>query len=211
MESFDCAWNTGDLNSVETYLDNGSKFQVQISYLEENWIELINLFQKTVIHSGTWVSALNVIANMQELKSIRAQLFPRPLPEPKFQIRRRFQWQYSITCSFWSMRTLFFRHLLHYSKIVDGWCLPFLGSDKSVVERGEVFFFEQNGSRPIQIKTYAKQESILFSLLMILAFLFIAVMAQFKFTRCLLTKVNSPITHQYYANFMHVVLILCII
>jgi hypothetical protein len=35
-----------------------------------------------------------------------------------------------------------------------GWCLPFLGSDLSVMRRSQYFYHEKKGQRPLQIQCY---------------------------------------------------------
>ena len=40
-----------------------------------------------------------------------------------------------------------FRGNLHHSDLVDSWCLPFMGSDKSVMTRTVRSFYHDKGQR----------------------------------------------------------------
>lgn len=44
--------------------------------------------------------------------------------------------------------------VVHKSELVNAWCLPFLGSDRSVVLRSQRFLYEHEQKRPVQIQTY---------------------------------------------------------
>lgn len=46
------------------------------------------------------------------------------------------------------------RSLIHKSNIVDSWCVPFPGSDRSVVMRSQRIFYENDKKRPIQMRAY---------------------------------------------------------
>lgn len=44
--------------------------------------------------------------------------------------------------------------VVHKSELVNAWCLPFLGSDRSVALRSQRFLYEYEQKRPVQIQTY---------------------------------------------------------
>jgi len=46
-------------------------------------------FQKSRINSGTWVSALNIIGHIGELRPIRKELFKTQLPGPSYPLAQR--------------------------------------------------------------------------------------------------------------------------
>ena len=48
------------------------------------------------------------------------------------------------------------RSALHYSDIVDSWCLPFPGSDKSVMVRTQRELYHTDGKRPAQLGCYVQ-------------------------------------------------------
>lgn len=88
-----------------------------------------------VIHYGTWESAIYGLAHANELRGLRSQLYQSRLPN--FQPRLKD------------------RPLLHRAKISDSrWCLPFPGSDRSVVMRSQRYFYDNDKKRPVQMKAY---------------------------------------------------------
>ena len=72
------------------------------------------------------------------------------------------------------------------TKYVEGWCLPFPGGDKSVVQRTEQFRYEQKNERPAQIETYVVIPDILSLIGFLLLFGMFALMASFEWGRSLL-------------------------
>jgi len=138
----------GDVNSVEMYMGFESTGK------------------GTKVHYGTWQSAIYGLAHARELRPIREQLFPEPLPKPKFKLAPR--------------------ALLHFSDVVKGWCLPFPGSDKSIVMRSERHFYETEKTRPIQMNAYVRQNGLISSVLLMIGAVIFGVMAQFKVGRYLL-------------------------
>lgn len=86
------------------------------------------------IHYGTWESAVYGLAHAAELHDLRKKLFKEPLPYdlPKQKPRP----------------------MVHKSKLVNAWCLPFMGSDRSVVLRSQRYLYEKEKKRPVQYQTY---------------------------------------------------------
>lgn len=87
-----------------------------------------------VLHYGTWESAVYGLAHANELRGLRSKLFTTKLPDlhPKLKSRRS----------------------IHKSEIIDKWCLPFPGSDRSVVMRSQRILFENDQKRPVQLRAY---------------------------------------------------------
>lgn len=122
-----------------------------------------------VLHYGTWESAIYGLAHANELRGIRSKLFQSRLPN--FQPRLKD------------------RPLLHRSKFVnDRWCLPFPGSDRSVVMRSQRYFYDNDKKRPIQMKAYVTFATILEVLAVILIGAVFGIMTRFKLGRQLLLK-----------------------
>ncbi|KAH8267324.1 hypothetical protein KR018_006892, partial [Drosophila ironensis] len=86
------------------------------------------------LNFGTWESAVYGLAHADELRGIRQSLFPVRLP--KFH------------------PVLKPRPLVFRSTEVDKVCLPFPGSDRSVVMRSQRFLYEQDKKRPVQMQAY---------------------------------------------------------
>uniref|UniRef100_A0A1L8ECP0 Putative conserved plasma membrane protein n=1 Tax=Haematobia irritans TaxID=7368 RepID=A0A1L8ECP0_HAEIR len=120
------------------------------------------------IHYGTWESAVYGLAHANELRGIRQKLYPEKMP--------RFQ-------PILKPRPLIFR-----SEIVNGICLPFPGSDRSVVMRSQRFLYEQEKKRPIQMHAYVAFGSYLTACLVALAAVTFGLLAKFSFGRRLLLK-----------------------
>lgn len=78
------------------------------------------------------------LAYADELRALRKKLFKEPLPftEPK---QKR-------------------RPIIHKSNLVNAWVLPFLGSDRSVIQRSQRVLYETEKKRPIQVQTYMQLE-----------------------------------------------------
>lgn len=91
-------------------------------------------FVSSRIHYGTWESAVYGLAHAKELAAIRKKLFKEPLPFSAPKQKRR--------------------PIIHKSDLVNGWCLPFLGSDRSVVIRSQRYLYEHEKKRPIQMQAY---------------------------------------------------------
>lgn len=122
-----------------------------------------------VIHYGTWESAIYGLAHANELRELRNQLFGSRLPN--FQPR---------------LKSL---PVLHKTNIAnDRWCLPFPGSDRSVVMRSQRFFYEHDKKRPVQMKAYVTFESLLHVVGVIFVSAIFALMTRFKLGRQLLLK-----------------------
>lgn len=81
------------------------------------------------------------------------------------------------------------RSIVHYSDIVKGWCLPFPGSDRSVVMRSQRYFYHEEKQRPIQSQAYVKQNNFFEVMCFIIGGLIFGVFAQFKCGRYLLETV----------------------
>lgn len=93
------------------------------------------------VNYGTWESAIYGLAYANELRGLRTKLFPKRLPSftPKLAKRSFF----------------------HRSSLVrDNWCIPFLGSDRSVAMRSQRHFYDHEKQRPVQLATYAAIGSI---------------------------------------------------
>jgi hypothetical protein len=84
---------------------------------------------------------------------------------------------------------------LFKNELVDGWCVPFPGSDRSVVLRSQRHFFEQEQLRPAQVQTYIIMKSILALFAVGFAGLIFVLLSKFQFGRNLLLKVTILAFH----------------
>lgn len=122
-----------------------------------------------VIHYGTWESAIYGLAHANELRGLRSKLFGSRLPN--FQPRLKD------------------RPLLHRTKFADNrWCLPFPGSDRSVVMRSQRYFYDNEKKRPVQMKAYVTFGSLIHVIGVIFVSALFALMTRYKIGRQLLLK-----------------------
>lgn len=120
-----------------------------------------------VLHYGTWESAVYGLAHANELRGIRTQLFPTRTPRFGPQLKTR--------------------SAIHKSQIVGNrWCLPFPGSDRSVVMRSQRHFFDKDKQRPVQMHAYVAFDSFFHVLAVIFVAAIFAILSRFSFGRSLL-------------------------
>lgn len=121
------------------------------------------------IHFGTWDSAVHGLSTAAELQSLRRRLFKERLPKFSPVLRNR--------------------PLLHKSPLVENkWCLPFLGSDRSVVMRSQRFLYETEGKRPVQMRPYFATPSLVHSFLIMLVGLVFGILTRFCLGRKMLLR-----------------------
>lgn len=123
------------------------------------------------LNTGTWQSAVYGLAHSNELSGIRKQLYPDRLPK-FFPILKH--------------RPLMFR-----SSEVNKVCLPFPGSDRSVVMRSQRFLYEHDKKRPVQMHAYIGFPSWMAATVVALFATFFGFMSKFQFGRKLLIKYPS--------------------
>ena len=84
----------------------------------------------------------------------------------------------------WNFRSLFKKEQF------DGWCVPFPGSDRSVMLRSQRYFFEHEKVRPAQIQSYIIFKSLLAVTVVGIFGLVFLMLSKFRFGRKLLLKVS---------------------
>lgn len=129
----------------------------------------------TKINFATWQSAVHSFSHASELKSVREKLreniFTKFADGPTvFQYRQKK------------------RPLLFKSEDVNRWCLPFPGSDRSVVTRSQMYYKQFEDENPVQIQTYFCMPSLLYALLFILMGALFMFLSKFAAGRFLLEK-----------------------
>ncbi|KAH8232748.1 hypothetical protein KR038_006880 [Drosophila bunnanda] len=120
------------------------------------------------LNYGTWESAVYGLAHSDELRGIRQQLYPVRLP--KF------------------IPVLRPRPLVFRSTEVNKVCLPFPGSDRSVVMRSQRFLYEHDKKRPVQMQAYVGFPSWIAAGVVILFASIFGLMSKFQIGRTLLLK-----------------------
>lgn len=125
-----------------------------------------------LMNVGTWNSALHSFANQSELASLRKELFDKILPYPK--TRSKFPP----------------KPIPVMGKIdeVEGVILPFLGSDRSVVKRSEVYKYNKFHERPVDVSTYIAFKTKIQCLAVLCVVSVFGCLAKFSLGRKMLAK-----------------------
>ncbi|KAG5862429.1 Saccharopine dehydrogenase-like oxidoreductase, partial [Gonioctena quinquepunctata] len=120
----------------------------------------------SAINIGTWKSAVNGFAHRDELKNTRKKLFHQRLPSFYPKLKNKV--------------------MPHKSEVINGWILPFLGADRSVMTRTQRHFYEKESKRPIQVNTYFVVQSILHVIAFSIFGVILSVLSKFEYGRKLL-------------------------
>ncbi|KAK6182531.1 hypothetical protein SNE40_010193 [Patella caerulea] len=99
------------------------------------------------LNTGTFESAVYGFAAQSELPALRKSLFPSPLPKSNHRLPKRSVFK---------------------SEEVDKWCVPFPGSDRSVVNRTQRYNYDVNKERPVQFVPYFCRPGLISTILMII-------------------------------------------
>ncbi|GBM97113.1 Saccharopine dehydrogenase-like oxidoreductase [Araneus ventricosus] len=126
----------------------------------------------TTVNFATWQSAIHGLAHAHELKPLRKALkekiFPKPLPTPSYKLKTR--------------------PVLFKSKEAEGWCVPFIGSDRSVVMRSQMYNYQFKNERPVQVQTYMRSKSLIAAIATLVMGAIFMFMTKFALGRDLLEK-----------------------
>ncbi|KAI0226194.1 Saccharopine dehydrogenase-like oxidoreductase [Lamellibrachia satsuma] len=160
-----CGWDSIPADMGVIYTKN--QFKGRLCYLE-NYTAFRNGPHGSTTNSGTWRSAVHSFSFASELKRLRSSMPAITLPKPKHPAPKR--------------------PLVHYSKEVNSWCIPFIGCDKSVVYRTQRDNYENNKEPPVSFSAYMCIQSLLYVVGMIPIVVTTGLLSQFNFGRHLLIK-----------------------
>lgn len=151
-----------------------------VIFLEKNFKGVVNSIESYLdmdintsssgspIHYGTWESAVHGLSTADELQALRKKLFKDRLPK------------FTPTLN---------RPVLHKSALVGNkWCLPFMGSDRSVVMRSQRFLYETTEKRPVQMRAYFTTPSLFYAFIIMFVGMVFGVLTRFCFGRSLLLR-----------------------
>uniref|UniRef100_A0A0N7ZAS2 Saccharopine dehydrogenase NADP binding domain-containing protein n=1 Tax=Scylla olivacea TaxID=85551 RepID=A0A0N7ZAS2_SCYOL len=128
---------------------------------------------KSAIHTGTMESAALVIANQSKVGAIRRELFPTPLPKPKYKVAKK--------------------GFLYKNDTLGYWGVSF-PSDEPVVYRTQRYRHEMLGERPIQFQQFIRMPSLLHGALLLIGLAYFSLLSSFAWTRNLLFKYPDILT-----------------
>uniref|UniRef100_A0A1I8EZ08 Sacchrp_dh_NADP domain-containing protein n=1 Tax=Wuchereria bancrofti TaxID=6293 RepID=A0A1I8EZ08_WUCBA len=123
-----CGWDSIPCDLGVNFLKE--KFNGQLNHVE-TFVQLNTGPAGYSFNAGTYRTLVLGMANMMTdgLGKIRRSIMPERLPRSSFRAPKR--------GTFW------------FNEKVDGWCLPFYGSDKSVVTRSQYFDYKLRTVLPV--------------------------------------------------------------
>lgn len=122
-------------------------------------------------HDATWQSAVYGFADGRSLRRLRKKFGHRPLPTVGAKVIKR--------------------GFLFYSKEVQQYVIPFMGSDPSVVRRTQRFLHEEQQQSPVQYSAYVGVGGLLSVAKLLCGGLLFWVLVKFSLGRKLLTTFPS--------------------
>uniref|UniRef100_A0A0N4ZP89 Sacchrp_dh_NADP domain-containing protein n=1 Tax=Parastrongyloides trichosuri TaxID=131310 RepID=A0A0N4ZP89_PARTI len=128
------------------------------------------------INDGTYQTLILGIANMKndKLGKIRKEIMPLVLPRTQYKPPKR--------------------NFLFYNDYLKLWALPFMGSDKSIVNRSQYYDYTKKNQRPIKLNTYFGLKSLLWAIISIIYFAIFGILCQFEITRKFLQNNTDLVT-----------------
>ncbi|XP_041831212.1 saccharopine dehydrogenase b isoform X2 [Melanotaenia boesemani] len=122
-------------------------------------------------HDATWQSAVYGFADSGSLRQLRKKFGHKPLPVVGAKVKKR--------------------GLLFFSKEMEQYGIPFLGSDPSVVKRTQRFLYEEQQQSPVQYSAYVGVGGVFSVVKLLCGGLLFWFMVKFSFGRKLLTMFPS--------------------
>lgn len=133
-----------------------------------------------IFNIGTWDSLVNSIPIYREHQQITRKLFPKELPALRPKLKKRI--------------------FPHKTNLINGWILPFPGSDASVVNRTQRYFHEVENKRPIQIDTLCVFKSFWYVFLCCIMALPVLFLSLCKCGRNLLVRYPEKFSFGYFSK-----------
>ncbi|KAF1376320.1 hypothetical protein PFLUV_G00210280 [Perca fluviatilis] len=122
-------------------------------------------------HDATWQAAVHGFADSKSLRQLRKKLGHKPLPVVGAKIRKR--------------------SFVFFSKEIEQYAIPFMGSDPSVVKRTQRFLHEEEQQSPVQYSAYVGIGGLLSVVKLFCGGLIFWFMVKFSLGRKLLTMFPS--------------------
>lgn len=133
-----------------------------------------------VIHFTTYESAVYGFAHSGDLKLIRKQSNKERVPKATHRLRGR--------------------SVLHYNNDIEAWCLPFPGSDRSVVNRSQRYNYFNRSQRATQLGAFMEMPSLLASLVVAFFAVVFGIFANFSFGRKMLLRYPGFFTGGFFSR-----------
>uniref|UniRef100_A0A3P8TA68 Saccharopine dehydrogenase-like oxidoreductase n=1 Tax=Amphiprion percula TaxID=161767 RepID=A0A3P8TA68_AMPPE len=100
----------------------------------ESFLDISSGSQGSSGHDATWQSAVYGFADSRSLRQLRKKFGHKPLPVVGAKVKKR--------------------GFLFFSKELQQYVIPFMGSDPSVVRRTQCFLYEEEQQSPVQYSAY---------------------------------------------------------
>ena len=163
---------------IANYFQNGLSCKLQFEHVHRD-------LRLQLSKSVTPISNLKNVFSVFFIIIFRKALFPERLPNLKPKITKR------------SNR--------HKSSLVNSWCLPFPGSDRSVMMRTQRARYHTDNKRPVQISSYVQISSLFWVAMWTILGYFFGILANYKLGRTLLEACpgffsSGTVSKQVYKN-----------
>uniref|UniRef100_A0A2K6WCT5 Saccharopine dehydrogenase-like C-terminal domain-containing protein n=1 Tax=Onchocerca volvulus TaxID=6282 RepID=A0A2K6WCT5_ONCVO len=157
-----CGWDSIPCDLGVNFLKN--KFNGQLNHVE-TFVQINSGSAGYSTNAGTYRSLVLAFADMQtdDLDKIRRSIMPERLPRSSFRTPKR--------GSFW------------FKDEIGGWCIPFYGPDKSVVNRSQYFDYKLHNVLPVQVETFVRTKSIISAFLYFLWFAVLMIATKISFLK----------------------------
>ncbi|CAI4222666.1 unnamed protein product [Auanema sp. JU1783] len=164
-----CGWDSIPCDLGINFLKNN--FNGDLNHAE-TFVQLENGPEGYAINAGTYQTLILGISESAKdgLGAIRRKIMPVKTPRSTIKAPKR--------SAFWKID----------HPEISGWALPFMGSDKSVVQRSQYFGYVLDQDRPAQVETYLRISSLLWASLFTVWITIFFFLCQFKPTRQFLQK-----------------------
>jgi len=119
-------------------------------------------------NAGTYQTLILGLSEMKNdnLGAVRRAIMPEKIERPKYKTPRR--------------------PMLWKNETLDAYCLPFMGADKSVVQRSQYYDAVANKAQPVTIETYILVKSYFWSILLVAWLAIFNMAVKYDFTRKIL-------------------------
>ncbi|XP_068011940.1 saccharopine dehydrogenase-like oxidoreductase [Melanerpes formicivorus] len=134
----------------------------------ESFLKMKSGPEGVCIHDGTWKSAVYGVADQDNLRNLRKKIGYAPVPVVGAKLKRR--------------------GFVFYSPEFREYCIPFMGSDVSVVKRSQRYLYTDLKETPVQYGAYVNIGGLGSVIKLMLAGILFLLLVKFSFGRKLLTK-----------------------
>ncbi|CAJ0925393.1 unnamed protein product, partial [Mesorhabditis belari] len=144
-----CGWDSIPADLGVNYLKK--HFPGDLNHVE-TFVQLLTGPAGYSFNAGTYQTLVLGISSVMsdKLGQIRRQIMPEKIPRSAIRPPKRGKlWQ------------------IDAGELNGGWALPFMGSDKSIVQRSQYYQYVEKQERPVAIETYIRIGSLLWAVLLV--------------------------------------------